>query len=70
MNKIKSSSTPMIEMADSSPQHIELKVPRNPDKPKAEKAVMTRTEMANTIAWARKDEIDQARMPKNLDYKL
>ena len=31
---------------------------------------MTRIEMATTIAWARKDEIDQARMPKNPEYKL
>jgi hypothetical protein len=60
----------MIERADNSPTHIELSVPRNPDKPKETKAVMTRTEMANTIAWARKDEIDQARMPKSSSFKL
>ena len=60
----------MIERADNSPTHIELSVPRNPDKPKEAKAVMTRTEIANTIAWARKDEIDQARMPKNSNFKL
>ena len=42
MNKLKMNSAPMIERADSSPQHIEIRVPRNPDKPKAEKAVMTR----------------------------
>ena len=31
---------------------------------------MTKQEMANTVAWARKDEIDQIRMPKNPEYKL
>ena len=60
----------MIEMADSSPTHIELTVPRNPEKPQKKKEKMSRIEQATTIAWARKDEIDQARMPKNPEYKL
>ena len=31
---------------------------------------MTREEIANTIMWARKDEIDQANIPKQPEYKI
>ena len=31
---------------------------------------MTREEIANTIMWARKDEIDQANVPKQSEYKI
>ena len=61
--------TPMIEN-DNRSTHIELTVPKNPEKPVNEQKAMTRVEMANTLAWARKDEIDQARMPRNAEYNL
>lgn len=70
MNQVSRPPTPMIEQADSSPMHIEITVPRNPEKPKKKEEKMTRVEMATTIAWARKDEIDQARLPRNPEYKL
>lgn len=64
MNEISRQPTPMIESADTyRPTHIDIEVPRNPDHPKKAIVLMTKTEQANTVAWARKDEIDQMRMP-------
>ena len=62
---------PMIESASPktpSPSHIELTVPRHPERPK--QAPMSRQEMQNTIMWARKDEIDTARSPKPVQFLL
>ena len=70
MNQISRPPTPMIERADSTPMHIEITVPKNPEKPKKKEEKMSRIEMATTIAWARKDEIDQARVPRSPEYKL
>lgn len=68
VNKI--NQAPMIERAENRPTHIEITVPKMDDKPKKKADLMTRTEMANTIMWARKDEIEQARLPRNQDVRL
>lgn len=63
----------MIEMASyntPSPTHFEIEVPREPTKPKRKQEVMTREEIANTIMWARKDEIDQANLPKKAEFNI
>ena len=61
----------MIENApsNSSPTHIELTVPTNPNKP-VKQEHMTREEISNTMLWARKDDIDLARLPNHGNFKL
>lgn len=62
---------PMIEKAsDSQPTHIEIAVPKNPNRPQQPKEHMTREEIANTMLWARKDDIDQSRSPLNSNFQL
>ena len=73
MKKI--NKAPMIQKAEpapskANPNHIEITVPRDPKPPKPKQEVMTREEIANTIMWARKDEIDQARVGPAKEYKL
>ena len=66
------SHAPMIERADASPtpSHIDIVVPTNPSKSKKKPEQMTRKEIANTMMWAHKDDIDYARLPHNSDMQL
>jgi len=60
----------MIENENAVPTHIDLMVPTIPEKPKKKQALMTRVEIANTISWAHKDDIDFSRLPKDQDMNL
>ena len=45
-------------------------MPRIPESNKQKKPQMSRTEIANTMMWAHKEDIEQARLPKITDVKL